>query len=328
MPSTEHLDQQAPSVEIDPDAIPNLDIGALFGDDQQARSALVEQIRAACHQPGFFYVHNTCVSDRCIQAALEAGAQFFDQPDDGPVKTGVHNSLAEEMKGWGPMFGEPAYQKGTVAHLESFDIGQQLSDEDYSLLGITPNIWPELSGFRAAVLDYYDGVTRLGRAVSEVISEMLGQDRHFINDRSGPSAPRTMRMLHYPANDAVTDPANVGIAAHTDFECFTIMNQTAAGLELTNNDGQWCQAPADIGTFTIIIGDMTERFSNGHFKATGHRVVNTPWTRYSLILFFAVDGDYPVAPLPEFISNDQPARYEAITQDAHIEAELARAAKN
>ena len=103
------------------------------------------------------------------------------------------------------------------------------------------------------------------------------------------------------------------------------MNQTAAGLELTDTRGQWCQAPSDIGTFTVILGDMIERFSNGHFRATGHRVVNTQWTRYSLILFFALDGNYQVAPLPRFISEAHPAAYEPITQDDHIEAELARA---
>ncbi len=112
---------------------------------------------------------------------------------------------------------------------------------------------------------------------------------------------------------------------HTEFEGFTILNQTAAGLELTNVEGQWCEAPSDIGAFTIILGDVTERLSNGWLKATGHRVVNTPWTRYSMILFFAVDGDYTVKPLPQFVSEDNPAQYDPMTQDEHIRRELDRA---
>jgi isopenicillin N synthase-like dioxygenase len=174
-------------------------------------------------------------------------------------------------------------------------------------------------------LKYSEQVTRLGRAISEVVSEILGVDRKFISDNSRIKAPRTMRLLHYPANDAPADDRNVGIAAHTDFECFTIMNQTAPGLELTNVNGQWCKAPSDIGTFTVILGDMTERFSNGWLKATGHRVVNTPWTRYSIILFFAIDGDYEVAPLPQFVSKNNPAQYDSITQDEHIRREVERA---
>ena len=325
MPSTKDLDQKAPSVPLEPSRIANLDVGALFNGDTAARAALVDKIRDALHETGFLYIHNTCVSDAIIEAALEASHRFFATEDEGPVKQGAHNRLAEDMKGWGPMFGEPAYQAGTVAHMESFDIGQELTAEQYTELDIPPNIWPELAEFRTPVLAYYDAVNQLGRAISEVISELLGMPRGFISDNSGISAPRTMRLLHYPANEVPADDSNVGISAHTDFECFTIMNQTAAGLELTDTGGQWCQAPSDIGSFTVILGDMVERFSNGHFRATGHRVVNTPWTRYSLILFFALDGNYSVAPLPGFVSEDHPAAYEPITQDAHIEAELTRA---
>ena len=328
MPGTEHLDQYAPSRKLVHEQIPNIDLGTLFTEKQKLRDQLTEQVRQACLESGFFYVHNTCVDDRTIEAALAATEVFFDSPDAGPVKQAVHNRHAGGKKGWGPMFGEPAYQKGTIAHVESFDIGQQLSDDTYEALGIEPNIWPELPGFRVAVLEYYQSITLLGRALSGIFSEILGEQRTFINDRSGESAPRTMRMLHYPANEAQADQSNVGIAAHTDFECFTIMNQTASGLELTNTAGDWCQAPADIGTFAIILDDMMERFSNGYLKATGHRVANTPWTRYSMVLFFALDGPYTVKPLPQFVSTDNPPRYEAVTQDGHIETELRRAIAN
>jgi isopenicillin N synthase-like dioxygenase len=70
---------------------------------------------------------------------------------------------------------------------------------------------------------------------------------------------------------------------------------------------------------------MLERFSNGYLKATGHRVVNTPWTRYSLILFFAVDEDCEVSPLPQFVTAKNQVRYKSITQGEHIRRELARA---
>ena len=175
---------------------------------------------------------------------------------------------------------------------------------------------------------YYETVTAMGRALSEVFSSLLGMERGFINERSGERAPRTMRLLHYPANKTPADDRNVGISAHTDFECFTILNQTAGGLELTNIDGEWCKAPTNIGSFTVLVGDMLERFSNGQLKATGHRVVNTPWQRFSMAFFFAVDGDYEVAPLPQFTSSGKPARYAPVTQDDHIKIELERAAAN
>ncbi len=325
MPSTEQLDHKAPSRALDRENIPNIDLQGLFSGSDTERASLVEQIRHACLETGFFYIPNICVEDEVIQETLAAMQAFFDLPDDSPIKKNIHNKHASGLKGWTPIFGEPAYQKDTIAHLESFDIGQELTPDRYRALNIEPNIWPDLPGFRDTVLKYNEQVTRLGRAISEVFAEIIGVERNFISDRSGIKAPRTMRLLHYPANDTPADQRNVGIAAHTDFECFTIMNQTAPGLELTDVSGQWCEAPSDIGAFTIILGDMMERFTNGWLRATGHRVVNTPWARYSMILFFAVDGDYEVAPLPQFVSDENPPQYEPVTQDEHIRRELDRA---
>lgn len=328
MAGTSRLDQNAPSVELDSATIPNLDIGALFSDDSAKRAQLVEEIRQACLSPGFFYVHGTNVADELIGSTLKVATEFFANSDDGPVKQDVHNRLAGGMKGWGPLYGEPSYQPNTISHVESFDIGQPLTQEQYEELGVAPNIWPDIPDFESTVLDYSDAVTRMGRAISEVLSELLQMPADFINRNSGISAQRTMRLLHYPQNNAPDDGRNVGIAAHTDFECFTIMNQTAAGLELTNPQGQWCQAPSDIGTFTIILGDMAEHLSNGTFRATGHRVLNTDWTRYSLILFFALDEEFEVSPLRQFVTSDKPSAYEPVKQGAHIAAELAKAATN
>ena len=328
MSDTEQFDQKAPSRSPDRARLPNLDLAPLFADDEAARNRLEQEIHDACLEPGFFYVHNGCVDEHVIRNVLEASQAFFSSPDSGPVKQAVHNRHSNEQKGWGPMFDEPAYQPDTIAHVESFDLGQQLHDERYHELGIEPNVWPDIPGFREALLAYYEAVTTMGRALSRVFSGMLGTDRDFINHHSNESAPRTMRLMHYPANQVPADDRNVGIAAHTDFECFTIINQTAGGLELTNTNNEWYRAPSDIGTFTILLGDMLERFSNGHLKATGHRVVNTPWQRLSMVLFFAVDGDYEVAPLPQFIGPNMPARYTPVTQDEHIRLELERTVAN
>ncbi|NIP17489.1 MAG: hypothetical protein GWM87_04550 [Xanthomonadales bacterium] len=321
MAETGRLYQHAPSRKLAREEIPLLDVSPLFVGDTAARAELVQRIRKACFETGFFYVHGTCVGDRCIRAALEATQAFFATPDDGAVKQGVHSAHSGGKRGWSPIFTEPAYQAGTQAHLESFDLGQDAP-------GAAPNAWPDLPGFRAAISEYYESVTRLGRALAEAFSILLNMDEGFINRHSTERAPRTMRLLHYPANDAPADGRNVGISAHTDFECFTIMHQTAAGLEVTDVNGDWCSAPAGIGSFTVIIGDMLERLSNGVLQATGHRVVNTPWQRYSMVLFFALDGDFEVAPLPQFTGPDSPARYLPVTQDAHIARELKRAYDN
>lgn len=217
MPSTEHLDQKAPSSRLHRAKIPNLDLAPLFEDDAAARDEVERQIHNACMHTGFFYVHNSSVDESVIRNTLNASQAFFQKPDPGPVKQAVHNRLSGETKGWGPMFGEPAYQPGTVAHVESFDLGQQLDRERYNELGIEPNVWPDIPEFRDTVLAYYEAVTAMGRALSKVFSRILGMEQEFINRHSGERAPRTMRLLHYPTNTAPADDRNVGISAHTDF---------------------------------------------------------------------------------------------------------------
>ena len=129
MPSTEQLDHKAPSRPLDRDNIPNFDLQPLFSGSDAERTALAAGNQdVACLETGFFYIHNTCVEDSVIANTLAAMKSFFDLPDDSPVKQDIHNKHANGLKGWTPIFEEPAYQKDTVAHLESFDISQELTD--------------------------------------------------------------------------------------------------------------------------------------------------------------------------------------------------------
>ena len=137
-----------------------------------------------------------------------------------------------------------------------------------------------------------------------------------------------MRLLHYPQNDNPTTEADVGIAAHTDFECMTLILQTAPGLELLSTDGHWYDVPGHDGRMVVMIDDMLEYWTNGLFRATGHRVRSTAEQRYSIVMFFAVDDDQLVAPLPGFVADDNPARYPAVRQRDHLDRELEKAAQN
>ena len=122
--------------------------------------------------------------------------------------------------------------------------------------------------------------------------------------------------------------AAVGIAAHTDFECITLLYQTEPGLELFDARGRWVDAPVRNGRLVVLLGDMLERWTNGYLKATGHRVRDTRKQRFSIVMFVAANDDVTVAPLPRFISAENPARYGPVTQENHIDAEIRRAREN
>ena len=77
-----------------------------------------------------------------------------------------------------------------------------------------------------------------------------------------------------------------------------------------------------------MLDDMLERWTNGHFKATGHRVRQTDEQRFSIVMFVAVDNTYTIAPLQEFVTDAAPALYAPTSQEKHIENEIRRSRKN
>jgi isopenicillin N synthase-like dioxygenase len=54
----------------------------------------------------------------------------------------------------------------------------------------------------------------------------------------------------------------------------------------------------------VNIGDMLELWTNGAYVATSHRVRKVREERYSFPLFFNVDYDTEVKPLPQFTAAD------------------------
>lgn len=122
------------------------------------------------------------------------------------------------------------------------------------------------------------------------------------------------RLLYYPPQkprstaDTNKETDDVGLGAHTDYECFTLLlSDSNPGLEVLRIDAatgrpKWISAPAapNLKSLTVNIGDFFQRWTNGQFKSTVHRVVNRSpeKERYSVPFFFSVNYDQKVSTLP------------------------------
>ena len=89
------------------------------------------------------------------------------------------------------------------------------------------------------------------------------------------------RLLFYPQPqdpqplDNTQKDKEIGLDAHSDYECFTILLcSSASGLEILSPDNVWVPAPAVEGSFIINVADFLMRWTNGVYKSTVHRVVN------------------------------------------------------
>ena len=318
MAGTADLIQSAPNVGLVDSDVACIDMREIETGNSSLRAQLVDDIHRSCRSAGFFYLTNWTDKNATAARTLEQMQAFFSLADDAPLKTKLKRDVDDY--GYTPPGGEPAYQPGTVSHLESFDFGLTAT-----ATATSGDIWPRLPEFRETATECWNEFAAAGHATLSLISEAAGLDRSFLPRHCQTQELNTMRLLHYPANNNGACDRNVGIAAHTDFECMTFIYQSAPGLELAGSSRDWRDAPTHDGRIVVLLGDMLERWTNGYFTATGHRVRNTPEQRFSIVMFFAADDAMDIEPQPQFVTSANPARYAAISQARHIDAEITRA---
>src|SRR5271165_5909271 len=102
---------------------------------------------------------------------------------------------------------------------------------------------------------------------------------------------------------------------------FTVLLQdSVGGLEARNRAGQWIPAPSVAHSFVINIGDMMQRWTNGRFVSTPHRVANrTGRDRISAPFFVNPSYDATIAPALGGAARAEPL-YEPLACGPYIEA--------
>lgn len=302
-------------------SLPRVDVSGLYGEDIATRRRAARELDVACRDAGFFYLVGHRVSDMLIARLLDRTRAFFSQPPER--KFDLYIGKSPNHRGYVPP-GEEVFYGGARDQKEAFDLCFERSDGSTPLeLGANPmagpNVWPDLPGFREAVSEYYRAVFELGQTLFRGFALAFDLPENYF-DRYVSAPPSQLRLLHYPDSPEAAE-ASVGIGAHTDYECFTILLPTAPGLEVMNGAGEWIDAPPLPGAFVVNIGDMLETFTNGELTATSHRVRKLNYERYSFPLFFSCDYDAEVAPLPRFVSPERPARYPSLVAGEHLYAQ-------
>jgi isopenicillin N synthase-like dioxygenase len=264
------------------------------------------EIGAAAREVGFFYISGSGIDEALFDRMLAATKEFFALPVEEKMRSYI--GLSRCHRGYVPV-GEEGVESGTPDLKEAFDTALDLPADDPDHLAgnpmLGPNTWPDVPGFAEAVTGYYDAVLEVGHMLLAAFADALGEDPDVFS-RHATKTPSQLRLVHYPYNPDARD--GLGIGAHTDYECFTLLKPTAPGLEVLNGAGEWIDVPPRPGTFVVNIGDLLELWTNGVFVATSHRVRRVVQERYSFPLFFNVDYDTEVKPLPQFSSADAKVR--------------------
>ncbi|MFH3478791.1 isopenicillin N synthase family dioxygenase [Xanthobacter variabilis] len=302
-------------------SIPLVDMSGLRSDDAAERTRVARELGEAARTVGFVYLTGHGIPQQKFDAVLAMAKTFFSLPLAEKMKVYIGNST--NHRGYVPE-GEEVFYGATKDLKEAYDLSIDLPADDAEYRAgnplVGPNQWPDVPGFREVVQDYYNSTFEVGRLLLRGFCTAMEEapDRFEAVLKRPPSQ---LRMIHYPFNPEAKDV--VGIGAHTDYELFTLLHATTPGLEVLNGAGVWIDAPPVPGAYVVNIGDMLEILTNGAFIATSHRVRKVSEERYSFPLFFTLDYDTRIDPLPRFVSAENPAR-PGLVAGEHLFAQTAQ----
>ncbi|MFT3691197.1 isopenicillin N synthase family dioxygenase [Paenirhodobacter sp.] len=300
-------------------ALPVIDVAGLSSADPAAREAVGRALRAACLDKGFFYATGHGVPQGLIDAVFAESKAFFDQPPEAKARIDKAHSFCN--RGYEPMRGQALDPTAPADLKEGFYIGPELPMDDPRVVARRfnrgPNQWPEdLPGFRPVMRAYFAAMQDLGERLMRgmALSLALPED-HFATFCKDPLI--TLRLLHYPPQPAKAAENEMGAGAHTDFGGLTLLLQdTVGGLQVFDAaSGAWIHAQPVPGAFVVNLGDMIQRWTNGRYRSTLHRVVNASGReRYSVPFFYTGNPDVVV----ESLDPSEPAKFPPITVEDHL----------
>ncbi|MBA8816472.1 isopenicillin N synthase-like dioxygenase [Microbacterium halimionae] len=282
--------------------LPILDLSQLDAGPAAAEK-FRQDLRAATHDVGFFYLVGTGVSPELEARLHTAARQFFDLPVAD--KLAIENIKSPHFRGYTRIGGE--LTQGRIDWREQIDIGPEreaiTSDGAPDFARLTgPNLWPDAHPeLREVALEWHDRLTEVAHKLLAAWAESLGAeptvfDEHFDD-------PSTLiKIVRYPGKDDPTPQQGVG--AHKDSGVLTLLwvEPGKGGLQVLR-DGEWVDAPSVPGAFVVNIGELLEYATQGYLTATNHRVISPqhPDDRISVPFFFnpALDARLPIIQLPD-----------------------------
>ncbi len=294
--------------------VPILDIGPYLAGAEGAAHELAANIRFIQETIGFYVIVNHGLDRAIIDAAYAALERYFALPTEEKMR----RPFGEQSVGYiAPR--HTRYVTSTLNDNTKRDLNETLAlaydrpdDHPYLQRGLRfvgPNPWPEnLPGFREPIVAFQRAILDVALQLVPLYALALDQPIDaFDADFEDPIM--WIRNSHYPAVEP--EPNQFGIAPHSDHSFMTLLPMSeVSGLQVRNPSGTWIPAEPVPNGIIVNTGEFLNRWSNGRFIATPHRVIPPDRDRYSMAAFFNPGPDTVATPLASCCSADNPPRYE------------------
>ncbi|CAN1252246.1 1-aminocyclopropane-1-carboxylate oxidase homolog 1 [Linum perenne] len=271
-----------------------------IGNDKNMRKAVVEGIRDAAGEWGFFQVVNHGVPAR-VTAEMAAGVvRFFEM------------EVAEKR-----VFFSRDFVGKKVRYNSNYDLytskAASWRDSIGFEMGPVPPNPDEFPGCcREIVMEYADEMKKLGDLLLSILSEALGLDPNHLAELECAKGLTVVGHYYPPCPEP---ELTMGTRMHQDDSFFTVLQQDhIGGLQVLHNDQLVDLAPTP-GALVVNIGNLLQ------FISSEHRVLaNRVGPRVSIGSFFSTDNVLSnprmYEPIKELISeNDRPKYKKVSVQD-------------
>jgi isopenicillin N synthase-like dioxygenase len=269
--------------------------------DEAQRVAMA--VGDACRHSGYFFLSNHGVPADLIAAAFEETHRFYSRPPD--QKARFNCSAQSQFLGYRGLGVERSRMHSGGEACEQYRIGNSVATPELSEL---VEFYHE--PFRHGAMLFQE-LVKVGNRLMSLCATELGLGSTFFDCFM--EAPMHRLGLNYykvGAGQEIGNSVSIAMTSHIDHAVITILTQDEPGLEVLSVEGEWIDVPMAPDALFVFLGDYAQRWTNGAYRATTHRVREVSKDRMSVQYKHKPSYATVVKPLGPFVDEGHPARYE------------------
>jgi len=297
--------------------IPIIDVGDYLSGDVDAREQFATDLRAIQEGLGFYCIVNHGIDQALIDSSFDQIAELFALPEETKMAHRVDfhhqgfipnkslilrwskiakNEKKDLNEAWAFMREREADDPKVVANMRHRGLNQ----------------WPEeLPEFRKVLLKYQETMADLATRMLPAYARALDLPATYLDEKF--SHPEYYnRCAWYPPVDA--EEGQYSLSPHSDHSSMTYLPlMDVPGLQVMSPTTKWIELEPVRGAIVVNTGEFFNRWTNGRFIATPHRVVPPKKDRYALTFFYNCNDETIADPFPTCIAPGETPKYEPMS---------------